>query len=183
MQDNCRAGARGIRAVGDREGLERWSCSPLSRAPGRAAGRWTWALGRVPTWTERCSGAGSTRLLLLGLPRRTSRKKRRTGNLEQETGSHKIDEKLDQIKTNRDQTFHRPSQGSCEHTLRDHRPISTPTPGKLDHGQEHEKLPKNEIRSISSYSTRFNQIHLRGSINSCHSTNLSKKERTKSVSK
>ena len=64
--------------VGDREGLERWSCSPLSRAPGRAAGRWTWVLGRVPTWPERCSGAGSTRLLLLGLPRRRSRKKRRT---------------------------------------------------------------------------------------------------------
>ena len=32
----------------------------------------------MPTWTERCSSAGSTRLLLLGLPRRTSRKKRRT---------------------------------------------------------------------------------------------------------
>ena len=72
------AGQRERETVGDREGLERWSCSPLSRAPGRAAGRCTWALGRVPTWTERCSGAGSTRLLLLGLPRRTSRKKRRT---------------------------------------------------------------------------------------------------------
>ena len=106
------AGQRERETVGDREGLERWSCSPLSRAPRQAAGRWTWALGRVPTWTERCSGAGSTRLLLLGLPRRTSRKKRRTGNLEQETGGHKIDEKLDQIKINRDQTFHRPSQGS-----------------------------------------------------------------------
>ena len=33
-------------------------------------------------------------------------------NLEQEADGHKIDEKLDQIKTNRDQTFHRPSQGS-----------------------------------------------------------------------
>ena len=33
-------------------------------------------------------------------------------NLEQKTDGHKIAEKLDQIKTNRDQTFHRPSQGS-----------------------------------------------------------------------
>ena len=33
-------------------------------------------------------------------------------NLKQETDAHKIDEKLDQIKTNRDQTFHMPSQGS-----------------------------------------------------------------------
>ena len=44
----------------------------------------------------------------------TTNKQEETKNwkLEQETDGYKIDEKLDQIKTNRDQTFHRPSQGS-----------------------------------------------------------------------
>jgi len=125
--------------VGDREGLERWSCSPLSRAPGRAASRWTWALGRVPTWTERCSGAGN-------------RKPTATKSTKNWTKSKQIATKL----------FTGHHKGVGEHTLRDHRPISTQTPGKLDHGQEHEKLPKNKIRSISSCSTQIQSNSLKG---------------------
>ena len=79
-------------------------------------------------------------------------------NLEQETADHKIDEKQDQSKQIATKLFTGHNKGVGEHTLRDHRPISTQTSGKLDHGQEH------EIHSISSCSTRFNQIHLRGSI-------------------